>query len=60
MGAGVPIYVKVLVTHEEWWRVTALDLEAAKRWSEGRPEVVKALEAHYDVPKEAKVIHELW
>lgn len=48
MGAYTTIYVRALVTKEEWVAVSALDLKDAFEKVESYPYVVRVLEASYE------------
>ena len=52
MGAKTPVYVKVLVTTEEWREYYALGLDDAKAEAARDVGVIRALEAQYDRPNE--------
>jgi hypothetical protein len=47
MGANSTIYVRVLVSKEEWIEVSALHLDDAMERANKLPGVVRALEASY-------------
>jgi hypothetical protein len=48
MGANVPVYCRVLKTHEEWVEISAVTLDDAREEAEHIPGVIRVLETTYE------------
>lgn len=49
MGAETTIFVRVMVAHDEWIKVSAVTLKEAMEKAEELPGVVRAMEASYEL-----------